>query len=852
MRRQGKQLALDTVQKLHRTHENIRNNIDDGEADYARQLLSECQQSAIELGNMIEQTEGEDFSTVRYIEDYCELLYNDYQALENLSDVSANKIFKTLRKNLIQIENSIRNDIKIRLEAVFLPYKASMWDSLESIWKAADADPDCDAYVVPISYYDKNPDGSYKKEHYEGDLYPDYVPVTGFNEYDIEKRHPDIIFIHNPYDNNNLVTSVHPDFFSDKLKKCTELLVYVPYYSTTGGMSEGQRSCPAYYNADYIIIQADKYRGFFDAALPQDKLLALGSPKFDRVINICKNPPEPPADWKEKTAGKKVYFYNTSIGGILGNTEKFLKKMKYVFKCFEGRNDACLIWRPHPLLESTLDSMRMIYKEEFLRIKAQFISSGTGIYDETPDITNTIALCDAYVGDSGTSVTSLFGIAGKPLFILHNNIDAEPEENDWRGQIINGFSAVGSHKWLIVSGTRLYHSPDDNYKYEYYCDLSEYSGGYYYSQVIEINGKNYVCPANANDILVVDDRKIVKRISLSVQLKEPGAFYGALRSGDYLILLPNKYPVIVRYNTVTGKLDYLNKDADIILAVVNGERRFGGACERDGHIYIGSPVSPKAVDIEVVTGKETVLEIKSANYGGCMIMQCDGEKMWIMPYTGNTLICWNPADGSTMEYACKVEGFECFNPILGYKCGDRPFGCCAFYNDYVYVTPYWGNEYIRINRQNGEIVKWCPPFERTSNAVNGYFFAGSESTFIYSVDGKSTGSVWRLFSIYDRRLYDVNFETNEYKEIPVEFNLDELKEKTDGFSECSEWVMYACVEDAFNSLPDFLDGNITGNQFDKDRQFKAYSQITANYDGTCGAKVYDFMREKLRQGAGNT
>ena len=74
----------------------------------------------------------------------------------------------------------------------------------------------------------------------------------------------------------------------------------------------------------------------------------------------------------------------------------------------------------------------------------------------------------------------------------------------------------------------------------------------------------------------------------------------------------------------------------------------------------------------------------------------------------------------------------------------------------------------------------------------------------------------------------------------------------DGFSEYSEWMMYACIEDAFNSLPDFLDGNITGNQFNIDRQLKAYSQIAANYDGTCGAKVYDFMRGKLKQGTGNT
>ena len=78
-----------------------------------------------------------------------------------------------------------------------------MWDSLESVWKAADADPECEAYVIPIPYYDKNPDGTFRDFHYEGDLYPDYVPVTDYKNYDFESHRPDAIFIHNPYDEAN-------------------------------------------------------------------------------------------------------------------------------------------------------------------------------------------------------------------------------------------------------------------------------------------------------------------------------------------------------------------------------------------------------------------------------------------------------------------------------------------------------------------------------------------------------------------------------------------------------------------------------------------------------------------------
>lgn len=56
---------------------------------------------------------------------------------------------------------------KRRRSVVFLPYKASAWDSLESVWRAAEANSDCDAYVIPIPYYYKNSDGSFGEMRYE-------------------------------------------------------------------------------------------------------------------------------------------------------------------------------------------------------------------------------------------------------------------------------------------------------------------------------------------------------------------------------------------------------------------------------------------------------------------------------------------------------------------------------------------------------------------------------------------------------------------------------------------------------------------------------------------------------------
>ncbi len=229
MRKAQKQEVLDLIQSLYQAHEEIKEALAQRNSILAQNMIAECQEFAVSLGESIEQIEGEGHTTVSYIEAYCETLYHIHGTLEN--DIyNESNVYKKLKKQLLKVENSAKNDITVRKEVVFLPYKASMWDSLESVWKAAEEDEYCDAYVVPIPYYDKNPNGSFREIHYEGNQYPSYVPITSYEDYDIKTRKPDVIYIHNPYDNLNLVTSVHPFFFSDNLKKYTDKLVYIPYF----------------------------------------------------------------------------------------------------------------------------------------------------------------------------------------------------------------------------------------------------------------------------------------------------------------------------------------------------------------------------------------------------------------------------------------------------------------------------------------------------------------------------------------------------------------------------------------------------------------------------------------------
>lgn len=308
MRTVQKRNILEMIHTLHQAHDEIKRNMESKQYILAQDMLIQCQECAIRIGTEIEKSEGEGFVTVSHIEEYCDVLYQVHEELNGRDSVNVNKIYKTLKKYMLKIENSVKHDISVRKEVVFLPYKASMWDSLESVWQAADADQTCDTYVIPIPYYDKNPDGSFRQMHYEGDQYPKKVPITNYKEFDFETHHPDIIYIHNPYDNINLVTSVHPFFYSDNLKKYTDKLIYIPYFvmgevspDNEATVESKKHYCmtPGVLNADKVIVESEDVRQIYIKALTkemgaasrskwEEKILGLGSPKFDKVINTKK------------------------------------------------------------------------------------------------------------------------------------------------------------------------------------------------------------------------------------------------------------------------------------------------------------------------------------------------------------------------------------------------------------------------------------------------------------------------------------------------------------------------------------------------------------------------------------
>ena len=753
---------------------------------------------------------------------------------------------KDLLEHIIAETSKEKNFKKV---VVFLPYKASMWDSLESVWRAADADPGCEAIVVPIPYFERNPDQSLGQRHYEGDRLPPYVPIVDNETFDLAQEMPDIVYTYYPYDDGNMATSIDPRYYSFELRKYASVVMYVPYYATSGGMLEGQGWCKAYENYDCIVIQAEFLRRFFAPVIPDWKIKALGSPKFDKVINCCQSPPPVPEAWSDRMHGRKVYFYNTSLSGLLENTPRFLKKMRYVFDTFKRHPEVCLLWRPHPLVEDTMRSMRPWLYQEFLELKAQYIEEGWGIYDDTPDIEQTIALCDVYIGDAGTSVTSLFGVAGKQEFLLKNWLNEPPRAGDWRGEIFN-FANLSCEDWLVTENGNFYHAENHDHHYRYFGHFSRWHSTYYHSQVLEIGGKAYACPANGLDILELKEGGTARQIPLNPFEGQPGAFAAAWSAADrYLFLVPFRYPAIVRYDTQTDETVYLDKvrsagqEMDIrefFTANQNGVWHVGGSNVWQGKLIMTTPLGNTVMLLDAETLAMSFVNLPLA--GGCSAVSVHDDELWFLPWYGGHVVCWEPDSGKVSEYDGLPEGFQAVDANYGAATGQTPFSSAAFPDPrHAILAPNRGNMFVSIDRESGKMSKWEAPFDCSLYDMEGYLFVGYVGLF-----WQPTGyGKCRFFYAKERRLYALDFGQETADEIPLTLEEEDLARQPSGYAELSEWLRYGCEENAFNSLESLLSGNIQGGLHDREKQIAAYSEIAANIDGTAGEKIHRYAMQLL-------
>ena len=417
-------LAVTNLQERGITEESQRTS---RKTEAILEILAHCQETAIAFGTFIESVKGEETETVGRLEAYCEEIYQIYEMVSGSEGKAVCGNCDALGKIVTEIAVSVRKQIDLRREMVFLPCRASEWDALESVWRAAKEDPDCIVFVIPIPYFSRKSDGSFGEMHYEAELFPDYVPLTAYHTFDYEGHCPDVMYIQNPYDAYNLAISVHPFFYSENLKKYTEKLVYLPPFVVNEITLEDQRAIenlkyccivPGVVHADRVIVQSEGMRQIYIQILTEaageetreiweEKIWGIGSPKMDQNLECDKEHMDLPKEWISKMRKpdgslKKVVLYGTSAAVLQEQQETVLEKMKRVFDVFWKKGDEILLlWAPDHADESSIRDSEPVLWEEYQKMIRQYKEKDMGILDCSGDMARAAAVCDAYYGDGG-------------------------------------------------------------------------------------------------------------------------------------------------------------------------------------------------------------------------------------------------------------------------------------------------------------------------------------------------------------------------------------------------------------------------------------------------------------------
>lgn len=355
-------------------------------------------------------------------------LKNQFKSQDSINQIW----YAETRHQIRELFDFIWNKIPTRWRMYFLPYKASMWTCMESMWRAAEDDPNCDAKVIVIPYDTLWSNGKVKEHHYEVMQFPKNVPVFTYHEVHFEDIQPEFIVIHNPYDDTNNLTRVPSQFFSYNLVKYTNCLAYSPYHTFFANIADKVSSDRLIYTSasrhcDKILVQSKNVKKqFVNRGFEPKKILSLGSPKFDAIINLKDKNVQIPEEWTRKLKGRKVLLYTFSL--LCACREKWIATIYDRMKNHWNDPDVGFIFRPHPLLVDYCTG-RQINVDIVKKIFELSRTDDRIVLDLNDSYLPAFQFSDGLFLSESSSLINEYLVTGKPIYWDRMNYDIAKSSN---------------------------------------------------------------------------------------------------------------------------------------------------------------------------------------------------------------------------------------------------------------------------------------------------------------------------------------------------------------------------------------------------------------------------------------
>ena len=402
--------------------------------------LSELQNNIVSFGTLTESIKGEDCNTVKLLEQYLEVIYKVAKYVQKFDEgisyeASAESKYaecdEGVKDTFASISEAIDSEIVNRRSVLFLPVKAKHFSSMRIAYEMEAATPDTDVYVMPLPYYYKEYDGSFKDEmHIDTEEFiKANIPVTDYSRFDLSLLCPEKIYINSAYDEYNMAVSVDTRFYARIVKKYTEKLIYIPYFKL---MEFDRANYPCWYNMQYYctvpgVVMADKVyvqsentrKAYIDKLnewVGDEKYTDIWEQKIDVYNESCEKHSE---DELRDAGSKKTIVWFVSAGSLAEFGDKYIEKAYRNLDVFALSKDKLKV-----LLNSEpfLDEMIKNYSDELYKKWTGFIDefnrSGIGevvsqVEEKSVDV---LLKATAYYGDP-SYICKDFILMKKPVML---------------------------------------------------------------------------------------------------------------------------------------------------------------------------------------------------------------------------------------------------------------------------------------------------------------------------------------------------------------------------------------------------------------------------------------------------
>ena len=487
-----KETLLDVVDSFSEAHEFLTDVLcTETDEEEVLDILSACQETAIKIGNLIEEQVVESECVISELESYCEFLYRIHLMIINPKTEKRRENIEQVLVELQDIDDrlikALSGGFSVKKEVVFLVFHGEWWDrGYQSLYESYTERLDVHVIVIAVPFYERDIQGEIIRDSLciDPEGIPEDVKLTSYEEYSFPERMPETVFIQTPSDAYDEGVSVHPFFYSSSLREYTERLVLVvPHFfrdaETIDGMIGYSLSQylykPATVYADEVIVQSESVMRLWVCIwekILEEEGINLSSidrnSDLYRLLNLknkisCENSPvmsfidriqRYSADDREQDNDKtRIVLYYVSGSVLFEHGLKMLEKVKKtleLFREYRGRIRVmwCIDYYAREILETYAPNVWQEYESILKKYEEGQESDYCSVIREY-DIREMAINCYSIYGDGGILMNACREYGRKILFEtpgvgVSGCIDVDSFDGGWKeGVVAEGDRTLG-------------------------------------------------------------------------------------------------------------------------------------------------------------------------------------------------------------------------------------------------------------------------------------------------------------------------------------------------------------------------------------------------------------------------